>query len=78
MLHKQHLMLKNIIVAMTIIKVIIIVLDIINTDETKYGGIGHVLYNFIKYWTKLFAYFKLHMYVSSKVILLYKTWTSLS
>lgn len=49
MLHKQHLMLKNIIVTMTIIKVIIIVLDIIDTDETKYGGIGHVLYNFIKY-----------------------------
>lgn len=42
MLHKQHLMLKNIIVTMTIIKVIIIVLVIINTDETKYGGIGHV------------------------------------
>lgn len=46
MLHKQQLMLENIIVTMTIIKVIIIVLVIINTDGTKYGGIGHVLYNF--------------------------------
>lgn len=47
MLHKQQLMLENIIVTMTIIKVIIIVLVIINTDGTKYGGIGHVLYNYI-------------------------------
>lgn len=48
MLHKQQLMLENIIVTiiMTIIKVIILVLVMINTDGTKYGGIGHVLYNF--------------------------------
>lgn len=46
MLHKQHLMLENIIVTMTIIKVIILVLVMINTDGTKYGGIGHVLYNY--------------------------------
>lgn len=54
-------MFKNIIVIMIIIKVIIIVLVIINIDEIKYGGIGYVLYNFIKYWIKLLVYFKLYI-----------------